>query len=301
MFYWRSTMLQLKAFILANEQIGDRFWRITIAAPQIASTISPGQFVNLKISPSVYPFYPLLRRPFTVLKRIPRANPSAIEIVYEIVGKGTKLMTKLRKGDELDLIGPLGQGFSWKRFLDKEVHVLVGGGIGSAALFMLAEEISQMIPRYNLKLVIFIDARTKDELVLEADFKTLPAELRVATHDGQYGYHGYVTQMLEDYLDKEGVSHKAIIYACGPEVMYHKLQQICRHYGVPAQISLERHMGCGIGACLSCVCKVRKKTVMKYRNLATSHIQFVPEKELGYALVCKDGPVFNIEEVEFDE
>jgi dihydroorotate dehydrogenase electron transfer subunit len=107
--------------------------------------------------------------------------------------------------------------------------------------------------------------------------------------------------MLKNSIDSGEISVDCVIYACGPELMLKALLPICKQYGIPAQVSMQRHMGCGIGACLSCVCKVNKASMLKYRDVKSSPIQFSPEAEFGYALVCKDGPVFNIEEVLFDE
>lgn len=290
-------MIQLKSSIVSNEPLTGNCWRITLEAPQIASEIKPGQFINVKIGKT---FDPLFRRPFSVFRRVKGDRGyDGIEVVYEVVGRGTRLMTNLKPGDELDVIGPLGHGFEWDR--DKKVHVLLGGGVGLPALFMLGEEISQAVSESGLELNILIGAETKKAIVLEKEFRTLNGKVVVSTDDGTYGYHGFVTETLKDAIDTGEISSDCMIYACGPEPMLKALQPICQQYGIPAQISMERHMGCGIGVCLSCVCKVDRDSVLKYRDLKSSHIQFSPEAEFGYALVCKDGPVFNIEEVILDE
>jgi dihydroorotate dehydrogenase electron transfer subunit len=123
----------------------------------------------------------------------------------------------------------------------------------------------------------------------------------VSTDDGTYGYHGFVTEMLDKALDEGKISSDCMVYSSGPEPMLKALAPICQKYHTPAQVSMERHMMCGIGACLACVCKVDPNHVSKYRDLRSSHIQFVSDRESGYALVCKDGPVFNINEVIFDD
>jgi len=290
-------VLQIKAHVLSNEQLAEGFWCIRLEAPQIASEIKPGQFINVKVTESNDP---LFRRPFGVFRRVNlNEDEFGIEVVYEVVGKGTRLMTSLREGDELDVIGPLGHGFEWE--CDKKVHILVGGGVGSPTLFMLGEEISEVVVEHKLELIVLLDARTKKHLILEQEFRTLNAKVLVATHDGTHGYHGYVTEMLKDYIDKGEISSDCVIYACGPELMFKALTPICRQYRIPAQVCMERRMGCGIGACLSCACKVDKNGVLKYRDLGCSHIQFSPEEDFGYALVCQDGPVFNIDEVILDE
>jgi dihydroorotate dehydrogenase electron transfer subunit len=290
-------MIQLESSVLSNEQLTENCWRITLEAPQIASEIKPGQFINVKISQTHDPFF---RRPFSVFRRVKGDRGySGIEVIYEVIGRGTEIMTNLRRGDELDIIGPLGHGFEWYR--DKKVHVLLSSETGAAGLFLLGEEISKTVNEYGLELYILLDAKSKKTFILEDEFRTLNGKVLVSTHNGTYGYHGYVTEMLKNSIDSGEISVDCVIYACGPELMLKALLPICKQYGIPAQVSMQRHMGCGIGACLSCVCKVNKASVLKYRDVKSSHIQFSPEAEFGYALVCKDGPVFNIEEVLFDE
>ena len=293
----RISMIQTRSSIVSNERLTEDYWRITLEASWIASEVKPGQFINVKIGETNDP---LLRRPFSVFRRV-KLNTGAlgIEAVYKVVGRGTRLMSNLGRGDELDIIGPLGRGFEWYR--DKRSHVLLAGGIGSAGLFMLGEEISKAVKEYGLELYILLGAETKKTLVLEKEFAALNGKVLVSTEDGSYGYKGLVTEMLRDAIDRGDISPDCAIYACGPEPMLKALALICQQYHIPAQVSIERHMMCGIGACLACVCKVDKNSVLKHRDLKSSHIQFIPEEEFGYALVCKDGPVFNIDEVIFDE
>lgn len=290
-------MIEVKSSIVSNIRLTEDCGLITLEAPQIASETKPGQFINVRIREGDDP---LLRRPFSVFRCVTLDSGAlGVEIVYKVIGRGTQLMTGLRRGDELDLIGPLGRGFKWSR--DKKVHILLAGGMGCANLFMLGEEISKGVSEYGLKLHVLLSAETKKKLILKNEFKTFDGEVLVSTDDGTCGYHGFVTEMLRDSIDKGRIPPDCAIYACGPEPMYKALAAICQQYKIPAQISIERHMICGFGACLNCVCKVDKKSVSKYRDVKSSHIQFVPQEEFGYALVCKDGPVFRIDEVIFDE
>ncbi len=288
-------MIQIMSGIVSNTLLGEDFWRMTVEAPQIASEVKPGQFVNVKISD-----FPLFRRPFSVFRLVKLdGGDLGIEVVYKVVGRGTRLMTNLRQGGELDIIGPLGHGFEWCR--DKKTHILLAGGIGSAGLFMLGEQLSEAVSEYGLELNILLGAETKKTLILEKEFRTFNGKVLVSTDDGTYGYEGSVVEMLRDAIDGGRIHTDCAIYACGPEPMYKRLASICQQYGIVAQVSMERHMMCGIGACLVCVCKVDKNSTLKYRDVASSHIQVFPEEEFGYALVCKDGPVFNIDEVIFNE
>jgi dihydroorotate dehydrogenase electron transfer subunit len=218
-----------------------------------------------------------------------------IEVVYKVTGTGTTVMAGLRKGDSLDLIGPMGRGFELDR--SKPVQVVVAGGTGAACLFLLAEEISEA----GLPLKVLLGAETKASVLLKKEYASLNGEVMVSTDDGSYGFHGFVTQMLAQAFDKGKISSVCAVYSSGPEPMFKALASICQEYRIPAQVSVERHMMCGIGACLACVCKVDPNHISKNRDLGSSHIQFVSDKEFGYALVCKDGPVFDINEVIFDD
>ena len=289
-------MFQTKSKVLSNIHLVEDYWRVTLEAPEIASEIKPGQFIHLKLSETNFP---LLRRPFSVFRCVkPGKGSAGIEVVYEVVGIGTRLMTELSEGDKLDIIGPLGQGFKWQS--DVKEHVLLAGGVGAADLFMLGEEISKVTGEYGLTLNILLGATTKERLVLEDEFRTLKGQVLLSTDDGSRGYRRSVVEMLKDAIDTGKISPRCSIYACGPELMYQALNSLCSEYDIPAQVSMERDMLCGIGACLTCVCKVDRNNVMKYRDLPSSYVQFSSEAEYGYALVCKDGPVFNIKEVILD-
>ena len=123
----------------------------------------------------------------------------------------------------------------------------------------------------------------------------------VSTDDGTIGFHGFVTQMLDQGLREGRISRDCVVYSSGPEPMLKALASVCQKYRIPAQVSVERHMMCGIGACLACVCKVDPDHLSKNRDIESSHMQFISGKEFGYGLVCKDGPVFDIDEVIFDD
>jgi dihydroorotate dehydrogenase electron transfer subunit len=286
-------MIQINSRVVSNKRISENCWRLVLDAPQISSEVKPGQFIHVKVGGENGP---LFRRPFSIFRRVPlEGNHLGIEIVYEVTGAGTRTMTGLRKGDTVDIIGPLGHGFELHQ--DKPVQVLVAGGTGAACLFLLAEGIS----RAGLQLKVLLGAETKASVILEKEYAKLKGEVMVSTDDGTYGFHGFVTQMLERALDGGKISTDCVIYSSGPEPMLKALAPICQKCRIPTQVSIERHMMCGIGACLACVCKVDTNHVSKYRDRGSSHMQFVSDKEFGYALVCKDGPVFNIDEVIFDD
>jgi dihydroorotate dehydrogenase electron transfer subunit len=286
-------MIQVTSDIVSNKRITENCWRVVLDSPQISSEVKPGQFIHVKAGGKNSP---LFRRPFSVFRRVPlKGDHLGIEIVYKVIGTGTSVMTGLRKGDTLDIIGPLGHGFELDR--SKSVQVVMAGGTGAACLFLLSEQISKA----GLQLKVLLGVDTKASVLLKKEYASLNGDVMVSTDDGTYGFHGFVTQMLDQGLREGKISTDCIIYSSGPEPMLKALAAICQKYALPAQVSVERHMMCGIGACLACVCKVDPNHISKNRDLESSHIQFVPDKEFGYALACKDGPVFDLNEVRFDE
>lgn len=290
-------MEQIKSRIISNKCLNKDNWHMVVEGTPIACKARPGQFINIKLANSKYP---LFRRPFTIFRCVKLdKNTQGIEVVYRLVGAGTTAMADLRPGDYLDVIGPLGHGFEWQS--DKKNIVLIGGGIGSAALFMLGEEISRRADDDRLNLTILLGAKTREDLLLESEFKTLTGKVSIATDDGTYGFHGVVTNMLENNIKSGGMALDCTVYACGPEPMLKALAPLCAMYGMEAQVSIERHMMCGIGVCLACVCRVDKNNVLKRRDVGSSFFQFTPGDEYGHALVCKEGPVFYLDEVLLDE
>jgi dihydroorotate dehydrogenase electron transfer subunit len=286
-------VLQTLAEVLANERLNDEHWRLTLAAPGIAETVAPGQFVNVRVSQT---HSPLCRRPFSVF-RVTGAgrSPAAIEIVYRVVGQGTRLMASARPGHEFDLIGPLGTGY--RPDLGKRVQFLVGGGCGAAGLFTLGERLSEAAREQPLELVTVIGFRSQSAVMLEEEFASLGGESIVATDDGTYGRRGSVADVLGDIIEDRGCSADCMVYASGPDQMNQALVRLCRERKISGQIAVEKHMLCGIGGCLTCVCEVEGAGVLKHRDLDSSRIQLDSDSHRGYALVCRDGPVFDMDEL----
>jgi len=252
-------MKQLKAKILANDRVSNSFYRMKLTSSYLAKTAKPGQFVEVRCTAGVDP---LLRRPLGVH----RITKSGIEILYEVVGKGTELLSTQKAGQELDIIGPLGNGFDIRNTkYDVRTTILIAGGIGVAPLVALAEELGDAH--------VVIGARTKSHVLCENEFKRAGCTVVIATEDGSKGRKGLATELLKDAL----VSRKnAQIYACGPIGMLKAVARLAASYRVRCQVSLEERMACGVGVCLGCPVKVR----------------------LGdYKMVCKDGPVFDAQEI----
>ncbi|MBI4974851.1 MAG: dihydroorotate dehydrogenase electron transfer subunit [Candidatus Omnitrophica bacterium] len=232
--------------------------------------MSPGQFIEIRCSDDLNP---LLRRPLG----LHRILKNGIEVLYEVVGKGTALLSKKRKGESLDIIGPLGNGFDIKAGMG-QATIIIAGGIGVAPLVSLAEEIARS-PRpalHGRELYVLIGACKRSHILCEKDFKKLGAKVLIATEDGSKGYKGLATDLLKDFLNPKPYILYPAIYACGPNEMLKTVAWIAKDRRIPCQISLEERMACGVGACLGCAVKV---------------------KGGGYKMVCKDGPIFNAEEI----
>jgi len=216
----------------------------------------------LKVGPAQGP---LLRRPFSIHK----AGGSVIEILYEVIGKGTEILAKRKAGEHLDIIGPLGNGFSFQLSAKSRYRpVLVAGGMGVAPLVFLAQKLK------NYKGLVLIGARTKKQILCEKEFQKAGFDVKIATDDGSAGFRGRVTDLLEDLLQAPSDKLRAI-YACGPRPMLKEISRLAGKYKIPSQISLEEHMACGIGACLGCAVNT----------------------EEGSRRVCREGPVFKAQEI----
>ncbi len=257
-------MFQIKAKVLYNNRVKDNYFHCAIAAPKIASCASPGQFANIKVSDSIEP---LLRRPFS----IHRVNGKKVEVLYEVVGTGTESLAKKKTGEYLDVIGPLGTGFTFSettRQRDNETTILVGGGMGVAPLMFLAEKLA------GVKKIVLIGAKTKSRILCEREFRDSGCDIKISTDDGSKGFRGKATDALKDLLSTVNCQ-LSTIYACGPRPMLQEFSRISKECNIPAQVSLEEHMACGIGACLGCVVNTID----------------------GFKRVCKEGPVFEANQI----
>jgi len=281
---------QEKTKILSNRKIKDNFYRCIFSAPRIAKHALPGQFVNVKVSDTCQP---LLRRPFSIfrvrgtgyppLKRW-RAVRVQVEILYAVVGEASRVLSQKKPGEYLDVIGPLGNGFDYRTpNPEPRTPVLVAGGMGVAPLVFLAEKLRKStVPsfakasegRHSPQSTVLIGAKTKSQILCEKEFKGLNCEVKIATDDGSRGFKGKVSGLLKHLLLT--MDYRLwTIYTCGPRPMLQQVSRISVDYNVPAQISLEEHMACGIGACLGC---------------AVNTVD-------GYKRVCKEGPVFMADEI----
>ena len=260
-------MKQIEAKIVKNENIGSDFFRMQIASAYLAKTAKPGQFVEIRCSKETDP---LLRRPIGV-NRVVRGG---IEILYEVVGRGTELMSGMKKNDLCDVIGPLGNGFDINTRAQERKStraILVAGGNGVAPLLFLAEKLA----KNRREVSVLIGGCSKNHILCEKDFKKTGAKVLISTEDGSKGHKGLVTALLNNLLHSTLHVQRFTIYACGPTGMLKAVSRIAQDNRVPCQVSLEERMACGVGVCLGCPVKIRNT----------------------YKMVCKDGPVFNAEEI----
>jgi len=243
------------ATVISNEPLNDEIYRLTISALEISNQARPGQFVNIKVSEFLDP---LLRRPFSIHNII----DDKIQIIFNAIGKGTKLLSKLKPGEKVDLIGPLGNAFNTDD--NFELAVISAGGLGVAPFPFL----TRILKEKGKDIISFIGARTKSQLVLDG-----LENVNVATDDGSSGFKGTVVELMRLNLLKLKSSSK--IFACGPIPMLKSLVKFCEEFGLNCEISVETPMACGTGLCQGCAVRT----------------------ETGYKLACKDGPVFNTKEI----
>ena len=271
-----SAILNIKVKILSRKEVAPNIYLMKLKAPEIAQEALPGQFIHIKCS---IDHYPLLRRPLSI-HRIDKEK-GEIYILFQVVGEGTKLLAQRAVGDDLDIVGPIGNGFNI--YPESKKIMIVGGGIGVAPLLALAEEsITQ-----GKEVQVLIGALKKELVMGEEDLRKLGAKVDVATDDGSYQYKGLVTDLLEGSIREGWLADQ--IFACGPKPMLRKIVEISLDNHIDCQVSLEERMACGIGACLGCVCKIKTRDEKE------------DEVKYDYKRVCVDGPIFEGSEVVWDD
>lgn len=256
------TVRKETARIVRTTCVGPNLYEMELRAPDIARAVEPGQFVHLRV-PTLDQH--LLRRPFSVYAR--DVAFGSFELLYQTVGVGTRRMADLPIGTEIDLLGPIGAGWSVP---DGDGRVLlVGGGVGAAPLYLLCERLVEA----GRGVDVVLGAQTGRALACRERYaKLLGREPECSTDDGTYGRPGFATPLVDEALARGGYDFVAV---CGPEPLMRIVAASCAEAGVSCQVSLERRMACGIGACLSCV------------------VDTVDGKKRA----CVDGPVFDATEV----
>jgi len=236
-----------------------------VRAPQIAPQVQPGQFVHVRVLPMKHA---LLRRPFSVFQ----VSGDTFSILYKAVGKGTEVLSRMRPGEELSVIGPLGHGFTVPES-GGETPLLVAGGYGMAAMYLLAQRSPQ-------KGLVFVGGRRQVDILCEDEFRALGWEVRVTTEDGSLGEKGLVTLPLLAELQRSAAGRK--LFACGPTPMLKVVGQIAAEFNVPAELSMDEHMCCGVGVCLTCVIPVKAGEGWEFQR------------------TCTEGPVFDARQIAWE-
>lgn len=235
---------------------------LLLDAPRICETAAPGQFVNVLCGEGN-----LLRRPIS----IGNLDRDILTLIVESRGKGSRWLLEQECGTELDLLGPLGKGFRLQA--PPERTLLVGGGVGVAPLLYVAR-------KFSGRAGIIAGFRSAPQVILESDFRALSSSFVLTTDDGTAGEGGTVLGPLQRALSSGGYD---LVLTCGPRPMMRAVAQCCLAADVSCQVSLEERMGCGVGACLVCACKIRRKDTEEMLH------------------VCVDGPVFDASEVIWDD
>ena len=259
-------MLEQNVQIISNERDTDAYFRLVMRAPAIAPLIQPGQFAHVRILPLRDA---LLRRPFSIFQ----VSGDAFSILYKTVGKGTEVLARMRAGEELSVIAPLGHGFTVPS-AGGEIPMLVAGGYGMAAMFLLAQRSPQ-------RGIVFVGGRRRVDILCEQEFAAMAWEVRATTEDGSHGEKGLVTQpLLAELKRAELVPHRKIkLFACGPTPLLKAVGKIAADFNLPAELSMDEHMCCGVGTCLACVIPVKAGDSWEYQR------------------TCTEGPVFDSRQI----
>ncbi len=252
--------------VLKKRDLGQNCFHLILGTFSKTKSIKPGQFIHIKTINGGGVFF---RRAFSIFDINPKEN--SIEILFKVFGRGTAELSKAQKGDKINVMGPLGNGFTLPS--KKITSIIAGGGIGMPPLYFLAK---YMIEKgYNSeKIWFFYGGKTKNELMELSKIKKLGINLVISTDDGSYGFKGFVSQAINDNFD--GLNGQNILFACGPLGLLKAIDQMALREKMSGQISLEAPMPCGIGICLGCI---------------------LPLREGGYTRVCREGPVYKIGEV----
>lgn len=256
----------LEAIVLWNRCVGTAYFRMGIKCPHVFQAAFPGQFVMVRPK---HQTQPVLRRPFSIHNQIRiKGRVDGFEILYKVIGVGTEKLSLCRKGDTIDVLGPLGKGFS--RYQDTGDVYLAAGGIGVAPFIFLANDLLRWGVEGS-RITLFLGGQSKKDLLGLNTFERLGIGLQVATDDGSAGVQGLVSMPLEEAIQTKKPD---ILYACGPVAMLQKVAMMANAYDVRCEISIETMMACGMGACLGCAVE--------------NHVS-----DKKYLHACIDGPVFD--------
>jgi dihydroorotate dehydrogenase electron transfer subunit len=239
-------------------ELENKVYLLKILSPEIARSIKPGQFLNVLVTKT---YYPLLRRPFSVCD----VEGDFFYLMFNIFGEGTRLLSGKHPGDQIDVLGPLGNGFNLDD--DYETAVLVAGGLGAAPFPYVVRSIQR-----EKNIISFIGGRSQNDVIMHG-----MKNMHISTDDGSLGFKGTVVELLNEKINIVK-SSKVKIFGCGPTAMLKSLKEFCTVNNLNCEVSTECAMACGFGICQGCPIEGVNS----------------PDK---YLLVCKNGPVFNVKDI----
>ena len=258
----------IKSRIVNQTAISGDIYKMTLEAEPVTRQCVPGQFMHMLIDESLKPF---LRRPFSIHRL--DEDGERLDLLYRVIGTGTRMMSTLGPGDCVDLMGPLGNGFN---ISGKFNHaVIAAGGMGSAPVFFLIDRLLKL----GKRITFFWGVRASNEFFDLEWLKNNGVELQTSSEDGRIGHHGLVTELLGPYFESRSTENMAG-FVCGPKPMLKTVQTRAEDFGIEWQVSMEEIMACGEGICMGCATPLIKG---------------------GYGIVCKDGPVFDLQEIAFHD
>ena len=256
------------AYVVSQERIAPNCLRMRLAAP-VRGPVAAGTFAHILCDEEATD--PLLRRPFSFWDVEPQEGAwTNLDIVYTVVGKGTEILSRKRPLDTVGFLGPVGRGFSQNP--DRNLYVFVAGGVGIVPFFHFARQVRES--GLDTRMLLLFGARTESMLYGIDDFPAAGVETQAATDDGSRGRKGLVTDLLVRVLKKTDPS-RTMIYSCGPDRMMDRVVRIARERNLPCEVSMERRMGCALGACGACVTKV------------------VDGDDWRYSRICWEGPAYD--------
>lgn len=260
--------VNVKAKLISKEMLKPDIFKFSVQAKEITDTAKPGNFIEIRVNNDIEPF---LRRPISIYNM--NKDDGILEFIFQVKGKGTKILSEKREGELIDIVGPLGYGtFKYSNFQNLAI---IGGGIGVFPLY----ELAKCANKENKNVNTYLGFRNKDLVVLENEFTQVSDNLIITTDDGSYSQKGFAIDFLKKDVEEGKINS---IYACGPLPMLKAVRELAIEKNIPCQISLEEKMACGLGVCLGCAVKTTRS----------------PEDAPEYWHVCKAGPVFQAKDVE---
>ena len=261
-------MLKIHPKVKENTEIEDAIYKLVLEGDFPQNEFKPGKFLHVKCSDGLDP---LLRRPMSICDISDDAK--SMTVLYRSEGRGTQLMSQWQAGREVDILAPLGNNFDLDNLEAGSKVVLVGGGIGVPPLYYLGRKLKEK----GHEIVSILGFNSSKDVFYEQEFSSFSEKVYITTVDGTQGMKGFVTHALADL----GEDNWDVLYSCGPTAMLKALQGEVSA-DKTAYMSLEERMGCGVGACLACVCKYSEGF----------------ERDKNYSRVCTEGPVYDIREVQ---